>query len=153
MVFLERNKYLQYLSLCGCFSVYQNKITALLVKYLKTKPMIQSLIVKGSLKNFLGKLAYTVVKAAVQCPLLVNLDISNNKIEDKCIEQLAEIYNNPSIKLRTFDFNNTAAKYFSSFKETLRVATLHKTLRTNFPYDDLKFKLSLDVMENHHSAL
>ena len=137
MDFVSNNKYLEYLSLCGTFNSYQSKIAALLVRYLNKKPSLITLIIRGSATNFLGKLTHTIVKSALGCPHLENLDISWNMINDKCTTQLQEVYTTKSA-IRTFNFEGTSAHFFASLKDTLRLAAENETIRTNIPFEDIK---------------
>ena len=150
MGFIEQNKYLEYLALCGCFSAYQSKIAALLVRYLNNKPILNTLILKGNSTNFLGRLTHTVIKSALECPCLLHLDISDNKIEDKCAEQLIEVYKSTTTALKTINFEGTSVRFFTSLRETLIAASRHRKIRTSFPNEDIqRFVKNGQITEQH----
>lgn len=132
---LNKNKNVEYLSICDCFSEKDSEEINWLSDFVSKAYCLKYLIVRGGSKR-IGKNCASIIRSVLNSASIIHFDISHNNISNPGLLLMRQfLQKQNSLEVLGFDGSNPQTP--DSLIELLELASHHKNhLKISFPFDD-----------------
>ena len=134
--FLKNNLSIEFISFSDCFSMLNEDILNTFAQFLESLKSLTHLILRGSVKHYIGRNMSTIVNIISKKKNLIHLDISDNRLGDQGLQQIKPLFSDKS-HIRYISFDNSFPDNPETLFDIITLALRCPEICVSVPVNDL----------------